>query len=718
MNSIIYRLAKYIFSLLLMTATLCHNATSAETYQWSNVAIGGSGFVSGIVTSKKEPGLIYARTDVGGAYRWNNSTSRWVPLMDWVSDSQTGFFGVESIAIDPSNPKNLYMLVGTSYLNEGRTAILRSNDYGQTFSKINVTKRFKAHGNGMGRNSGEKLQVDSASGNILYVGTRENGLFKSQDSGNSWAHLAGLNVNSTPNHNGISFVALDPDSIKSGATQRLFVGVSRYGKIGDNIYMSSDAGMSFVALVGGPSGLMPQRAVLAGDDLVITYANGAGPHPDSAVGDNLDHGQVWKYTISTNTWTNISPPFDRAYSGITIDPNNAKRMLVSTINYFHSKNGKVVGDKFFLSNDGGAHWTDIVERGSEVDNNGVSWIKGSFIHWAGCIEFDPFNTKTVMVVSGNGIFKTPNIDALPVIWSFNVSGLEESVALNLISIPNGPVISALGDYDGFRHTDVANYALINSPTMGTTTGLAYAAQQSNIVARAGSAIYLSNDTGKSWLKTGSMHGKNGQLALSADGQTLIHSPHDSKISYYSTDSGSTWTAIQGLEGNNNRVVADPINNKNFYALQGSELYVSINSGRSFAPTGHLSTERGSQLIRTMPGKEGDVWIALYDAGLARSTDSGATFSMIGNVSYAAAIGFGKTAPNSNYPTIYIWGTVNGVRGVFRSIDNAFSWERINDDQHQYGGPGDGQFIVGDMNEFGTVYMSTAGRGIVVGKSIH
>ena len=120
----------------------------------------------------------------------------------------------------------------------------------------------------------------------------------------------------------------------------------------------------------------------------------------------------------------------------------------------------------------------------------------------------------------------------------------------------------------------------------------------------------------------------------------------------------------------------------------------------------------------MPGKEGDVWIALYDAGLARSTDSGATFSMIGNVSYAAAIGFGKTAPNSNYPTIYIWGTVNGVRGVFRSIDNAFSWERINDDQHQYGGPGDGQFIVGDMNEFGTVYMSTAGRGIVVGKSIH
>jgi xyloglucan-specific exo-beta-1,4-glucanase len=41
--------------------------------------------------------------------------------------------------------------------------------------------------------------------------------------------------------------------------------------------------------------------------------------------------------------------------------------------------------------------------------------------------------------------------------------------------------------------------------------------------------------------------------------------------------------------------------------------------------------------------------------------------------------------------------------------------RINDSQHQYGGPGDAQFIMGDMNTFGNVFMSTAGRGIVFGK---
>jgi xyloglucan-specific exo-beta-1,4-glucanase len=85
------------------------------------------------------------------------------------------------------------------------------------------------------------------------------------------------------------------------------------------------------------------------------------------------------------------------------------------------------------------------------------------------------------------------------------------------------------------------------------------------------------------------------------------------------------------------------------------------------------------------------------------------------VTYAAAVGFGKAAPGTAYPTIYIWGTVKGVRGVYRSTDVGVNWTRINDDDHEYGGPGNGQFILGDMNLFGRVFMSTAGRGVVYGE---
>jgi len=119
-------------------------------------------------------------------------------------------------------------------------------------------------------------------------------------------------------------------------------------------------------------------------------------------------------------------------------------------------------------------------------------------------------------------------------------------------------------------------------------------------------------------------------------------------------------------------------------------------------------------VRAAPGREGDLWVALKKGGLVRSVDGGAHFAAIEGVRYCGAVGFGKAAPGRDYPAVYVWGEVDGVRGIHRSIDGGATWTRVNDDAHQYGGPGDGQFIVGDMNRYGVVYMSTAGRGIVYG----
>jgi len=268
--------------LLVMIAGLALSvAAVAQTsvpYRWDSAAIGGGGFVSAVIASKTQQNLFYARTDVGGAYRWDQSASRWIALLDWVSDAETGLLGVESIALDPRNSANLYMLAGISYFNNGRTVILRSTDRGNTFAITDVSSLFRAHGNGMGRQNSERLQVDPGNSSVLFVGSRNAGLFKSTNAGATWSRVPSLPVTTTPNENGISFVLLDPTSVSAGAAQRIFVGVSRFGSGGPNLYRSDNGGATFGLVAGAPSAYMPQRAVRASDgNLYFTYANGAGP---------------------------------------------------------------------------------------------------------------------------------------------------------------------------------------------------------------------------------------------------------------------------------------------------------------------------------------------------------------------------------------------------------------------------------------------------------
>ncbi|WP_440239504.1 hypothetical protein, partial [Cytophaga sp.] len=700
-------------SFLLLTIITIH-LSFAQTYKWDNVAIGGGGFVSGIITSKTEQNVMFCRTDVGGAYRWDATNTKWIPLLDWTSENETGFQGVESIAMDPQASKNIYMLVGTDYFNSGKTAILRSTDYGNTFSMTDVTSQFKAHGNGMGRQNGEKLVVDPNKGSILFCGTRYNGLFKSTDSGASWSNVT-TTGNSTANGNGLSFVLIDPKSGTTGnASQTIFFGVSQTS---NNFYKSTNGGVSFTEITGGPS-LMPQRAALASDgNMYITYADKEGPW-------NITSGQIWKYNTTNGAWTNVTPTgYTCGFGGISVDPNNPQRLIASSINLYWKQYGSTYGDRLFLSTNGGATWTDLVgNAGITINPNGCTWISGNSIHWAGCIEFNPFNTAQAYVISGNGLFVCDNVNASATTWKFLVKGIEETVPLDIVSIPGGPLVSVIGDYDGFVHSDITQYAPIHTPTMGTTSGIAVAALNTNKMVRVGGGsnssgkMYYTTNQGGSWTLTPSINGFQGKVALSADGATILHCPYGSSTIYRSTNNGSSWTTSNGVNISYAVPVADMVNSNKFYAYNSDNgvMMVSTDGGANFSSAGSLD-KWGSKIIRTVPGIEGDIWVPLSWGGLAHSTNSGTSFTKLTNVTRCDAIGFGKAAPTATYVTLYMYGTVSGVTGVFASIDQGATWTRVNDDAHEYGGPGNGQFVIGDMNVFGRVYMSTVGRGIAYGE---
>ncbi len=702
-------LIHFISTVLLFLAT----TSGSQDYSWGNLAMGGGGFVSGIITCPTERNLMYARTDVGGAYRWDEANSTWLPLTDWASDEETGLLGCEALAIDPNATNRVYMLLGISYFNGGKTVIARSDDYGNTFSITETTGQFKAHGNGMGRSNGERLAVDPNNGNILLVGTRANGLFKSTDRGATWNRISSLNVTTTPNENGICFVIFDKSKKASdNSTSTIYVGVSRYN---DNLYMSNDGGSSWTLVPGRPLDLMPQRAVLASNGLMyITYANGAGPHGHWALSDQpMDKGAVWKLNTSNDTWTNVTPTgYTRPFGGISVDPSDPDRVITSTINTWMSQDG-AWGDKFFLSTNGGTNWTDLVIK---RDNNGIYWIDGHAIHWAGSIEFDPFNTSQAIVASGNGIFLCEDVNASTTTWKFLTRGLEETVPLDMISIPGGPVITVIGDYDGsvYSSNNITSYTTKHSPSMGTSTGIAFAGKLTSFVVRAGDKLFYSTNSGSSWteMSKSGITGVKGKVAVSADGSVILYTPEKSTTTYRTEDRGASWSTSTGAQGGH--PVADPVDENKFYMYSGSNLYVSTNKGVSFTQAGNCGSG-GSSRITPVPDREGDIWVALYNGGLTRSVNSGSSFSKISSVQRCSAVGFGKAAQGKTFPTIFIWGRVNDVTGLFRSIDEGATWQRINDDQHEFGGPGNGQFVIGDPNVYGRVYMSTAGRGTVFGE---
>ncbi|HET6557918.1 MAG TPA: hypothetical protein VFG54_11430 [Prolixibacteraceae bacterium] len=721
---------KNVLKLCLLIMLLPKVFLAADLYQWKNVIIGGGGFVSGIVTCPTQQNLIFAKTDVGGAYRWVEETQSWKALNDWVSTTEKGYLGIESIAIDPQNPNRVYMSAGLEYFSTP-AAILSSDDYGDTFRKTVVP--FMIHGNGYGRGNGERLMVDPNDSTILFCGSRKHGLWKSSDMAKSWQKVSTFPVSVTPNGNGICAIAFDPASGSPGApTQRIFVAAS--SATAANIYVSEDGGSTWNPVAGTPADKMPQRMVITPAGMMyVTFANGAAPHGNQT--EALNKGSLLKYNIGTQTWTDITPNKTSApaMSGISFSQTNPDILMASTTNTWWGQNwsasGTVWGDEIYKSTNGGASWTALFSsKKVTLDRGEFTWadakVKGTgplSLHWAACIEIDPFNADRAFVTSGNGLFMTANLSAATTIWKFQVKGLEETVPLDLISPPYGaPFISVIGDYDGFRHDNLDRSPLLgrHNPSIGTTVTLDFAEKNPKVVARAGSSAYYSADNAKTWkpLPLPVTGAKNGSIAVSANGSTIVWSPDG--LGAYTTSDMLTWTKATGVP-NGQRIVADRVNSQKFYVVANQQLLISNDGGKTFtaAATGTALTQ--VRKFRAAPGYEGELWIPNGTMGLYRTIKNNEVTEIkkVAGVSRCEAVGFGKAATGKNYPALYIWGTLGTVEGVFRSDDEGATWVRINDDAHEFGGTGNANEVIGDPRVYGRVYMSTAGRGTVYGDLI-
>jgi hypothetical protein len=708
---------------------------ACERYVWQSVKIVAGGVMPGLYFHPAEPGLLYIRADVGGAYRWDPAASLWIPVTDWLggTNADWSLMGIESIALDPTDPNRLYLAAGmyiTSW-SPINGAILVSSNRGATFERVNLPFKMGANDLINGQQTGERLAVNPSEPNELYLGTHENGLWVSEDYGSTWNQMASFPITSSPDLAGVIFVRFDPRH----------AGTVYAAAYTGGIYRSTDSGATWQRVPGQPTTLpdgetlRPMRCALGPDGLLyVTYANSAGMIA-------ISNGAVYKFNTGTGVWTDITPPDKPSslwygYCAVSADAQREATVMVGTWNRWSP------GDDFFRSTDGGLTWRSL-KQSAVIDTSLSPYLNYQppvFGVWNASFEIDPFDSNHAIFDAGNSVLATNDLTNLdsgqPTHWYVGANGIEETVVHHVVSPPSGAhLLSAMADQGGFRHDDFNVSPLpFQNPYMIEVASLDFAELNPALMARVGLLDYQgtiagawSADGGATWSPFAAIppgaglgptaDGYVASVAVSADGATVIWAAGDA-MPAYSHDQGRTFTSSTGAPAGL-RVVSDRVNPRKFYGYDYSSgtFFVSTDGGVSFAAafTG-LPQDAGSPgwtaeaQLKTVPGHESDIWLPVA-TGLYHSTDSGASFSRLTSIDSAPFVGFGLAAPGASYPAVYAVGTVAGVYGIFRSADKGASWVRINDDQHQYGALGD---ISGDPRIYGRVYVGTQGRGIVYG----
>lgn len=198
-----------------------------------------------------------------------------------------------------------------------------------------------------------------------------------------------------------------------------------------------------------------------------------------------------------------------------------------------------------------------------------------------------------------------------------------------------------------------------------------------------------------------------------------------------------WTAGSGVDwywGDVNpytlhgfRLEADPVDGNRFYYVASNvngapAVFVSSDGGATWSIPERQTKLSGSlgpvDSIRNPATGNGELWMPLGGSGLWKSSDGGTAFERVAAeaVRSSSAVAFGKEAPGSANPTVYVVGQVkiagDDRQGVFLSTDLGRSWQQMTTESAPLVGGLIANDMAGDWRRFGRVYIATSGSGVL------
>ncbi len=628
-------------------------------YEYRNAPIPGGGYVTGLIYHQKCPWILYARTDIGGTYRFNATEQKWESLINHVTMQDLSETYPIAIALDDKNPARLYIASGITENGYGVLSI--SEDYGETFTY----KRIPAvvHGNMSGRGTGYRLVVDKNDSDTLYFASQKNGLLKSVNCGDTWMRLP-------IEEDYMTFVWVSEDSGTIVAGTAGYTTRFDDSLRGHSLYVSYDGGESFEKLMqpenvivkdSKMNGLVASRYDYDGTYLYVTmqstgrwnYIVDMGYSCDT--GDTLG-GKVLRYRFENGKIT--------GYDDIT--PDEEGRLTTKYLNYGFggvcsctSKPGLLVCSTLckekespecvYISEDYGNSWRislrgleegDIYFRTSYMEpqyNAGVS-----LLHWLSDIKIDPFNPNKLWFNSGTGVFTTDELLSEHPKYHDYSDGIEETVHLNVYAPLAGEVklVDIVGDLGGFAFRDLTKpcdnsfddaegnryITCINADVSDADGNLAIITARGNWKGKTKGGLIRTRDGFKTFERLPMPFGINGKIdealkgierpnvnpgwvAMSPNGQNIVWSiadiirlPVDMVI--VSGDAGKSFRQAEIYDACGNKVTdgffkvfSDRVDNDTFYGFNDKgNIFVSRDGGFSYRERMPIAINRHGKKI--------------------------------------------------------------------------------------------------------------------------
>ncbi|MEM6333234.1 MAG: hypothetical protein AAF823_07850 [Planctomycetota bacterium] len=672
-------------------------------YQFERLAISGGGYFTAFHVHPADPDRYWARSDMIGPFRRDGQADRW--RLTTVGEVRPKTSSAEAMALHPTDPNIVYAAFGLGrvgsmpWFNAG---LYRSDDGGETWRQLVEGYAHARGGGDEARKWNHAVAVDPRDPDTVYWASRRDGLFRTTNGGETFTKPL------EPREGGgvMRSVAVDPSRDVDGRSAVVYVAQHKVG-----LFRSTDGGVTFELVEDTPGDFtVINRMTIANDGTLWVSAKRKLYR--------FRHGQGW---IDATPRGGMGP----FHSAEVLATDSSRVVAYGRAPYPNNEDDRPVV-AIYRSVDGGDTWLEPLRVARRRDTGpGFTarvidhgrWYFGPGQAPTG-IELDPHRDGVGYSHDAFGIYRWSGLfDERAVAEPF-MQGAENIVSIVFATppAPAAPVFTGVSDVRGFVHRDVFEepHTIIQAPGEFATyvNGLDYCEANPRVLwackfaFRNRSIVIRTTDGGANWkivtnpLK-GSNHGGAKIAASATDPDRAVFFPGLEHGPFWTGDGGETWQPAKTADGRrapdfgkvsfaynfSSNVAADRVDGNTFYAYreQGGMFWSSRDGGRTWSPTCDLpdANPRDDQspvMVEAMPGRAGEVWVALGGDGLFRSRDYGASFERVPEFSGSRPLvfAFGAPAPGRDNAAIYVFGAATGdpELALYRSIDDGASWQKI------------------------------------------